>query len=321
MTGSAQELRPHNHAVSFYDHDIDVVAEVARFIADGLAHGERVAVVATAAHRAALDEVLVQYGAATARARVAGRYLPMDAEDTLATFMSDGAPDATKFAERIGSILDAASEDGRGVRVFGEMVTVLWERGNVAGAIQLESLWNSMAATRQFSLLCAYPMDALADASLAEASRVCELHSQVAPPRTYAAGFAATVSFTGGAAQVSPLFLPVASAVPAARRFVVDVLTSWGADALVGDALLITSELATNAVEHATSAFRVRLRRSDTALRVAVDDVGPAQPERRTAQPADFGGRGVAIVERVARRWGCEPSPDGKSVWAELAVS
>jgi anti-sigma regulatory factor (Ser/Thr protein kinase) len=106
--------------------------------------------------------------------------------------------------------------------------------------------------------------------------------------------------------------------VPAARRFVAGVLKSWGEDALLSDAALITSELATNAVEHAGSPFRVCLRRADTAVRIAIEDVGPAQPQERTTTPDDCSGRGVAIVKKLATQWGCDVVADAKLVWAEL---
>ena len=71
--------------------------------------------------------------------------------------MVAGKPDPVLFEATIGSIVERAARGGRTVRVFGEMVAVLWDAGNVTGALALETLWNDMASNRQFFLLCAYP--------------------------------------------------------------------------------------------------------------------------------------------------------------------
>jgi anti-sigma regulatory factor (Ser/Thr protein kinase) len=318
VTESAWLVTPQNHAVNFYDHDAEIVAEVARFVADGLSRGERVIIVATANHRDALDEVLLQYGADAVRARITGRYLTLDARETLAKFMVDGMPDVAKFHAAVGAVIEAAADDGCAVRVFGEMVALLWAEGNVAGTVELEALWNGLATTQRFSLLCAYPTRALTSMSLNDTNRVCALHSEVLPPRSYSKVVARGVGESEGAFQGSDVFVPVPAAVPAARRFVERVLRLWGEDDLLVDASLVISELATNAVEHAGSPFRVRLHRIGEIVRISIEDVGPARPQLRVAAPDDFGGRGVAIVRELAQLWGCDSLPDGKIVWAEL---
>jgi hypothetical protein len=321
MTDSVRVVTAHNHAVNFYDHDGDIVAEVARFVAAGLARGERAVVVATAEHRDALDEVLLQHGADAVRARIMGRYLTLDAREMLAKFMVDGLPDTQKFEATVGAVIDAAASDGCAVRVYGEMVSLLWGDGNVNGTIELETLWNEVAATRAFTLLCGYPTSALTGDSLADTSLVCALHSEVFPPRSYSRAVRRGIGESQGAFQGSDVFVPVPAAVPAARRFVDRVLRSWGEDDLLGDAALVASELATNAVQHAMSPFRIRLHRVAGVVRISIEDVGPARPAVRASTPEDFGGRGMAMVQALVLRWGCDPLPDGKVVWAELAAA
>ena len=66
------------------------------------------------------------------------------------------------------------------------MVALLWDDGNVAAALELEDLWNDLAATRAFVLLCAYPMRAFEDpASAAAFKRICDQHSAVIPSEPY----------------------------------------------------------------------------------------------------------------------------------------
>jgi hypothetical protein len=315
---SSTELLPHHHAVSFYDEDADVVGDVAHFLADGLAAGERVIVVATADHGAAIDAALMQHGHDAALLRSRGRYLAIDAAMALASFMMGGVPDADRFSEGVGSIIDAATSDLSKVRVFGEMVALLWDGGNVAAAVQLESYWNDFAEGREFALMCAYPARALESGTLADATEVCLLHSSVSPPQSYLAVERAGAGAVRDAVRTSEIFLPLSSAVPATRRFVGGVLRSWNLDELVEDAQLIASELATNAVKHAVSAFRVHLQRDGSGVRIAIQDGGLGRPERRHAAIDAFAGRGVAIVEMTANSWGCESVDEGKEVWAEL---
>ena len=95
----------------------------------------------------------------------------------------------------------------------------------------------------------------------------------------------------------------------------------WDCDAdQLDDAALVLSELVGNAVRHAEGdTLRVRLRRTADVLRIAVQDGSAALPAPRQASWEDESGRGMLIIEALSRRWGCEPLPDGKIVWAEVA--
>jgi anti-sigma regulatory factor (Ser/Thr protein kinase) len=295
-------VRPHDHAVSFYRSDSEVVGEIVEFVAGALSAGECAVVVATAAHREAIGVALGRCGYEVSDERAARRYVALDAAETLARFMIDGRPDAARFEAVVGGVLDAATAGGKSVRVFGEMVALLWMAGNVAGAIELESMWNDLAAVRRFSLLCAYPTAALDSASLQDANDVCQSHSHV----------------TGNAARTSGVLVATPLSVRTARQFAVGVVESWGEHQLAEDVALIVTELSANAVRHAVSDFRVTATRSGSRVRVAVDDGGPGCPKPVAAGPGDASGRGLALVARLADRWGWEESAPGKSVWAEF---
>lgn len=121
-------------------------------------------------------------------ALASGRYLAFDATERLSTFMVDGAPDGKRFAEMIGPVLKRAGAGGRRVRIYGEMVALLWDAGDIASAIALEDLWNDLAAEAAFLLLCAYPMRAFADSDHAtDFARICDRHSSVIPTEEHAA--------------------------------------------------------------------------------------------------------------------------------------
>jgi len=310
---------PHDHAVNFYDRDGDLLAAVVDYAASALRLGERLVVIATGPHRLALDAALVDLGVDPHRARATGWYVALDAAETLETFMVDGSPDAGRFTASVGGVVAAAGADGSTVRAFGEMVALLWDSGNVTAAIELEALWNDLGQHHEFSLLCGYPVAALDQAHLTDISRVCDLHSAVVAPLSYESPPPLTREQAGG--ERSVVFVPVPGAVPAVRRFVVDLLEAWGESDLVADAALVTSELATNAVRHGDSAFRASVSRGPGLVRIAIEDVGPGRPVRRVATPHDSGGRGVAIVETLAHRSGCDGAAGGKTVWAELRAT
>ena len=105
----------------------------------------------------------------------------------------------------------------------------------------------------------------------------------------------------------------------AARRFVSVTLAAWGCSDALDEALLVTSELVTNAIVHADSAPELFLRFSGTALHIEVRDVSPGSPTPNDASPGDLGGRGLAMIDRLAAAWGVTPTPNGgKAVWVDL---
>lgn len=104
-----------------------------------------------------------------------------------------------------------------------------------------------------------------------------------------------------------------------ARVFVSRWARSWGYRALIPAAALLTSELATNAVEHAGGDFTVEVTDTGHGVRVDVRDPSSMPPVVRAAEDVDESGRGMRIVEAVATTWGSElVAGNGKSVWFEL---
>lgn len=307
----------HDHGVTFYDHDGEAIGAIARYVVDGLSCGDRVILIATDWHVAVLEDLLHLRGVDLSRERSQGRVVTLDAAQTLELFMVDGAPDRVLFAERVGGIVAAAGQDGTAVRAFGEMVALLWEGGDASAALVLEGLWNELAETHSFGLLCAYPTRVLDSATLSDISVVCGLHTDVGPPVRYSAATGWPVSLEAGGQ--SEIFLPVAESVAAARGFVANVLGHWGASQLSWAAGVITSELATNAAVGQRSPFRVGVGCGGGVVRIGVEDISRDHPQRQTPTADDTHGRGMVIVETLARRWGCQRVGEGKVVWAELA--
>ena len=95
-------------------------------------------------------------------------------------------------------------------------------------------------------------------------------------------------------------------------------MRAWGCDDAIPDAELLVSELVTNAVLHARSATRVTIERDGTTLRFSVYDASPTRPRLRDYGPEAVTGRGLLLVDRIARRWGVDPQDAGKCVWFEM---
>jgi anti-sigma regulatory factor (Ser/Thr protein kinase) len=111
---------------------------------------------------------------------------------------------------------------------------------------------------------------------------------------------------------------PDHTAAARARQFLGETLRSWGLETAVADAELLVSELVTNAILHARSPARVMVDRTETVVRVAVCDASSATPRVRDYGPTAVTGRGMFLVDRIARRWGVEVDGNGKCVWFEV---
>src|SRR2546425_403606 len=174
------------HLVRFYETDASLMDSVSEFIGTGLRSGDACIVIATQPHRESLEERLKCDGLEVAAARVRGQYVSIDAAATLSKFMVDGSPEPGRFNEVVGSMLARAAKGQRHVRIFGEMVALLWADGNRAAAICLEELWNDLARTHSFSLFCAYPMHSFGgEVYEAEFTEICKQHARVIPAESY----------------------------------------------------------------------------------------------------------------------------------------
>ncbi|MCE7550975.1 SpoIIE family protein phosphatase [Streptomyces thermodiastaticus] len=125
-------------------------------------------------------------------------------------------------------------------------------------------------------------------------------------------------------ARAAASFEPLGRSVATARSFVRDTLQGWGFADVVDDAVVLTSELVTNAVVHAGTAAEVVCLRSDHGVRIEVSD---RYPEREVpvqsapvsmGSPDQEGGRGLQLCAALAGRWGVEYTPTHKTVWFQL---
>jgi anti-sigma regulatory factor (Ser/Thr protein kinase) len=237
--------------------------------------------------------------------------------------MRDDKPDPVAFASVIGTALDNLAGSGP-IHAFGEMVGLLWDDGNADAAIALESLWNDLAEHRTFSLYCAYSMSSLEESGdLAAAKHVCDRHSNVI--RLNAGDDRGVEPLTPAAGdEFVRLFVPTPAVPGEARRFVREALRLWGEDPLREEAELIVAELASNAVLHARSPFRVSVARTGSEIKISVQDASTRPPENLahlSTEPQQVGGRGIWIVAALSRDWDTQPGGDGKTIWATMTRS
>lgn len=184
---SWEDMGDADHFVQFYEADGFLLNSLTGFIGTAINAGDAAVVFATQAHRDELEQLLTANSVDVSAAKASGRYLSLDAADTLSKFMLDGLPEPSRFREVMGGVIASVTDGRSRVRAFGEMVALLWAEGNHAAAIKLEQLWNELHQAHSFSLFCAYPMNGQGGERLVDLhDSVCSVHSRVIPAESYA---------------------------------------------------------------------------------------------------------------------------------------
>jgi MEDS: MEthanogen/methylotroph, DcmR Sensory domain len=169
-----------DHAVLFYRDEQELTERVSEYLLPAIQDGGVAIVVATPDHRRSFERHLADTDVDVAAARARGAYLAPDASETMRGFMVSDRADPAGFWQAISPLLRQAAKAGRPVRVFGEMVALLWDAGLTDAAIEVEAMWNELGAQYPFSLLCAYPAQPAAFADQLDAlTEVCHAHTQV----------------------------------------------------------------------------------------------------------------------------------------------
>ena len=184
----------HFHAVRFYEDAHSLARMVATFVAEGFIENLPAIIIATPDHRDAIIDKLKAMSFDLDHLKRREDLIVLDARDTLALFMVDGMPNAEKFESAMLPVIDRACRGRQNcvIRAYGEMVDVLWKDGQEAAAVRLEMLWNQLANTRKFSLLCGYSMgsfykDAAFDAICHQHTHVLSIDGAAAPVKVHLA--------------------------------------------------------------------------------------------------------------------------------------
>ena len=297
------------HDVVFFGAEAELVSTVVDHLLPALEGGGTAVLAATAEHQALFAEGLATAGVDWNTAVVSGRLHTLDARAVAADLTAGGRLDPSRFTATVGSLMERVTAGSGPVRVFGEIVAVLWHARDQASALGLEALWNDLLDHLDFDLLCAYPATISADAeTLAD---LCSLHSAVGGPLPgvwLEEDELGSRSFGGRLADAT-----------GARHFVHDLLQRHGPAELADAAALIVTELASNAVLHAGTPFVVTVVSRPGGVRIAVADGSRCLPLRRDLEPPQSNGRGLGLVAALSADWGARLAADGsKLVWAEL---
>jgi hypothetical protein len=175
-----------DHFVQVYQDEAFLAEAVAQYVEVGLERDEAAVLISTPAHRDAFLAALASRGAPGREAIERGQLVWLDADRTLERFMQDGVPQWQPFHQSIGGAIAELRLRYPAVRAYGEMVDLLWQRGEREAAIRLEEFWNELASLQSFSLYCAYYLDNLDSGVYAGALQcVCKVHTHLIPARDY----------------------------------------------------------------------------------------------------------------------------------------
>jgi hypothetical protein len=152
---------PCNHIVQLYQDPDFLNRAVCRFAGAAIANGEGVILVPTLAHWNTFRPRLVAEGVDVEAAQERGQLTVVDAEQLLPRIMRDAMPDSPVFLGLAGEVIGQARAGARyqKVRWWGEMVNVLWERGEVAASMNLEDLFDQLARKHDIAIFCSFLMD------------------------------------------------------------------------------------------------------------------------------------------------------------------
>jgi DNA-binding NarL/FixJ family response regulator len=184
FTDAPREKAPHRHEVQFYSDDAVFLDSLAHFIAVALEAGDAAIVVTTGSHRDGLVRRMKTHGLDVDAAIQQGTYIQLDVAEALSTFMVNDMPDAARFFEVVGGLVEAAAKVGKRehsrVVACGECAPLLWAEGKLDAAIRVEQLWDEIARTLGVDILCAYPLSSFhGEADEHVFQSICAEHSAV----------------------------------------------------------------------------------------------------------------------------------------------
>ena len=211
---------PAEHAVQVYMELDELAVSVGRFLEAGFLTGEPALVIVTPGHWDAFRAELERHGHDVDELETQGLLTRRDADETLASFMDGDVPSADRFEAVVGGVLEEVANrfPDRTVRAFGEMVDLLFQRGDQDAAIALEALWNGALESRRFALLCAYELDVFdletQTGALPEIVRTHTHPRPVADTARLAAAVHETLGEVLGSDAAARIYLRVAEEVP-----------------------------------------------------------------------------------------------------------
>jgi MEDS: MEthanogen/methylotroph, DcmR Sensory domain len=180
---------PREHIVQLYQDQDFLNRAVCRFAGAALANGEGIILVPTLTHWNAIRPRLETEGVDVDAARERGQLTVVDADEFLPRFMREAMPDSPVFLGLAADVIGQARAGGRyeKVRWWGEMVDVLWERGDVSASMNLEDLFDQLAEKHDIAIFCSFLMDNFdGEVHARMLPRLGSNHSHLIPVEDYA---------------------------------------------------------------------------------------------------------------------------------------
>ncbi len=179
-----------SHAVLFYLEENFLLNLLCDFIAGSLRAGNGVVIIVTTSHQQALIERLSQSGIDVGALMSKGSYVAIDANEIFGKYLVDGNSDLLPLGlllcNAIEGVCKAVQLTGARAMVFGELVTLLWQRRQLETVLALEGFWEQVSGRLPFALLCVYPITEFVEPGTEEAFvRICATDSILIPPDSY----------------------------------------------------------------------------------------------------------------------------------------
>jgi MEDS: MEthanogen/methylotroph, DcmR Sensory domain len=190
LIGSADTIasgeNEQRHDVQFYMDDNYWRDNIGEFLGTTVSEGKSVIVCATPPHVDAIHQSMQAHDIDVQQLEKVGRFITLDAADTLLKIMNSDLPDQRKFESLLRPVIRhaeaAAVAKNSRVTIVGEMVALLWAAGRPDATIKLEQLWNGLARTQWFHLRCAYPASGFQRELMDQAYlSICAQHSAIMP--------------------------------------------------------------------------------------------------------------------------------------------
>lgn len=181
MTPNALAMltKPSGHLVYPHTDNAHLAEAVGLFASAGLREGEAVILIMAASHCQPIRERLQREGFNLHELETTGQLICGKAEDLLSTFLFDGIIDEDRFKTIFGGMIEQAKNFNgkrRSVRVFGEMVDLLW-KSDPRITERIEELWNEVIEAHSVPLLCAYSLAGTKPGGFPEALMACHSHA------------------------------------------------------------------------------------------------------------------------------------------------
>jgi hypothetical protein len=173
------EIAPCQHFAQFYLDNAALLDTLTGYVGAGLNSGETAIVIATPEHLRILRLGLASFGVDLDRSICEDRFVTLDAATALTSFMVEDMPDEGLFNSFVDGLMRRATLNGPRVRVFGEMVALLWADGLAQATVQLETLWQQYCERHSFSLFCAYPRAGFTKDASESLAEILALHAHV----------------------------------------------------------------------------------------------------------------------------------------------